>query len=195
MRWALQPNGGGQSQRRRHDLHLRLFLVPLRRQLCGGSATGPIPDGSPSLSRSTQPIRRWPMSSPIGRKRCVGVHIILMKEAKRESNLRRNAPSSWVTPRRAERLLPQCTSLQMARLFRHGDPSGMEVIGDKLPSTPMEYLGESDPKAIADDNQSYAQCSARSRSSHYPASSAGALARLLPRRTRRKWARFISCEN
>jgi hypothetical protein len=83
----------------------------------------------------------------------------------------------------------------MARLIRHGDPSGMEVIGDKLPSTPMEHLGESDPKAIADDNQSYAQCSARSRSSHYPASSAGALARLLPRRTRRKWARFISCEN
>jgi hypothetical protein len=58
-------------------------------KLCGGSATGPIPNGSPSLSRSTQPIRRWPMSSPIGRKRCVGVHIILMKVAKRESNLRR----------------------------------------------------------------------------------------------------------
>src|SRR4029450_1733847 len=32
--------GDGQGRRRRRDLHLRLFHVPLRRELCGGSATG-----------------------------------------------------------------------------------------------------------------------------------------------------------
>ena len=33
--------GDGQGRRRRRDLHLRLFHVPLRRQLCGGGATRP----------------------------------------------------------------------------------------------------------------------------------------------------------
>ena len=33
--------GDGQGRRRRRDLHLPLFDVPVRRQLCGGGATGP----------------------------------------------------------------------------------------------------------------------------------------------------------
>ena len=36
-------------------------LYRYERQLCGGSATGPTPAGSPLSSRSTRTIRRWLM--------------------------------------------------------------------------------------------------------------------------------------
>ena len=46
-----------------------VFDVPVRRQLCGGSATRPSRPVRASSSRSTRTIRRWPMSSPTGRRR------------------------------------------------------------------------------------------------------------------------------